>query len=105
MWHLAKLGAQQLAKLKLGAVGRNMCSRQARPRARHLQVVGKLSSSRVSRVHRDEHGACPVEGDVAALEHEALQFLHDSVLDAENLLGDHGQHLDLCGETQALVTF
>ena len=46
-------------------------------------------------VHRDKRRRLGVEGDLSAFEHEALQLVDDGLIDGEQLLGDHRQHLNV----------
>ena len=60
-----------------------------------LEVLGQLGAAGVTRVHRDEDAARRVELDLAPLEHEGVYALRDGREDAQDLLRDDREHLDL----------
>eukprot|EP00983_Pelagomonas_calceolata_P101910 1158747-Pelagomonas_calceolata.AAC.23 len=61
----------------------------------HLQVVWQLSASGVAWVHCDEYPTRGQQLDEAALKVEGRQLHLEGVLDGEQLLRNHRQHLDV----------
>jgi len=60
-----------------------------------LEVVWQFWASRIARVHRDGHEAVGIQFEHRPLEVKVLQLGRDGPLDAEDLLGHDGQHLQL----------
>ena len=60
-----------------------------------FQVVRQLRPAGVARVHGDEHVAGVQQRDRRALEHEAARAFALGLLDGQDLLRDHRQHLQL----------
>ena len=65
-----------------------------RPHER-LEVVGQLGAARVAGVHRDEEAGARVARDHLAHEVEDLELAVERVHDAQHLLRDDREHLDL----------
>lgn len=61
----------------------------------YFQVIRQLCSACVSWVHGDEHTAGRVERELGSLEHKRLHVSHYGLLNTQNLLSDHRQHLHL----------
>lgn len=61
----------------------------------YFQVIRQLCSACVSWVHGDKHTAGGIERELGSLEHKRLHVSHYGLLNAQNLLGDHRQHLYL----------
>jgi hypothetical protein len=72
------------------AVVRNHHSHRAKQR---LQIVRKLAPSGIARIHGDENGTGRDERKLRPFEHEAGHARHDGALNCQDLLGDHGEHL------------
>ena len=60
-----------------------------------LDTLRKFGSSGVTRIHRDEHTEILSPRDNLALELKLLDAMNNGLLDGENLLRNHGQHLDV----------
>eukprot|EP00965_Chrysotila_dentata_P256125 6212443-Pleurochrysis_carterae.AAC.1 len=60
-----------------------------------LEVVGQLGAAGVARVHRDEDAVVGVERNLAALEEEPLRLHLARLLDGQNLLRNHREHLNV----------
>jgi hypothetical protein len=60
-----------------------------------LQVVGQLGAARVAGIHCDEGGAGGIEADLGAFEHDHVSAAVDTSLNGQDLLGHHGQHLQI----------
>lgn len=61
----------------------------------YFQVIRQLCSACISWVHGDEHTAGRVERELGSLEHKRLHVSHYGLLNTQNLLSDHRQHLHL----------
>lgn len=61
----------------------------------YLEIVWQLLSTSITWIHCDEESTGWVQREFCPLKHEALQVSSHSLLDTGNLLGDHGQHLQL----------
>ena len=60
-----------------------------------LEIVRKFGAARIARVHCDKWTASHSERQIGALKHEPLRFSRLGLLDGQDLLCDHGEHLKL----------
>ena len=58
-----------------------------------FQIVGKLRTPSVARIHCSENGTCSIQRNVAAIKCQVGSVARQGLLDGENLLGNHTEDL------------
>lgn len=61
----------------------------------YFQVIWEFGSSCVSWIHGDKHTAGGVQRQLGPFKHKRLHVTHYGLLNTQNLLSDHRQHLHL----------